>query len=67
MTAAGCERANPWLSDPHLARMLKDCRAGDVQVSSRPLMRERRARRWPECQLLSEHTESSSRSLTCRY
>ena len=37
-----CERANPhWLSGSHLARLLKDCRAGDVQVSSRPLMRER--------------------------
>jgi len=29
--------------------MLKNRRAGDVQVSSRPLMRERRMRLWSEC------------------
>jgi len=47
--------------------MLKDCRAGDVQVSSRPLMRERRVRRWQECQLFAMHTESSTLSLGRRY
>ncbi|QTK81455.1 Hypothetical protein AT6N2_L0547 [Agrobacterium tumefaciens] len=40
--------ANPhWLRDPHLARMVRNRRAGDVQVSSRPLMRERRMRLCP--------------------
>ncbi|CVI63204.1 hypothetical protein AGR9A_Lc40264 [Agrobacterium salinitolerans str. Hayward 0363] len=31
--------------------MLKNRRAGDGQVSSRPLMRERRIRLWPQCRL----------------